>query len=358
MPDDSTADRTRFDDLLAAHAQWVKVTIPEFDADRTDQVTRLLRIAFRAAATAHPGFDPTAWTHADADLLVELERAMQVESLATTEFGGELGVGLHTMLVFLGDHEQWTGTTESMAYAREALDRTITDRLPEVIEEERRVYLAVEPMRSLLELLRWIGKGRDTDPQGRFAVEREDLDAHLPMPDSLTGELWRFALRRDLISTGGGKVHRGAAASTWRGDRPPIGDIREAMADWIAYRLDSNSAALFPKEEEQLRDLVHQALGPNPPDVAHFESRLEEFDPDELPEDDPDFYADPNRVRAALDEFVAEGWIRFEGGKWFVPEEFYIRVRAGLKELDHMQYRRREERRERKRRGRGRGRRW
>lgn len=360
MADHTHTPTAAFDDLLTEHAQWCVQEIPEFDKDRAEAAKRYLRMAFRVACKANPDFDVTAWTPRDTDVMAEMGLAIQREDLELRNFGVELGLGLHTFLLFAVAATHWTGTAGDLDYAHRVVDPPVDEYLPEGVDAAREVLLAYGPARHLTPLVQWVGRGRDlAGGNSQLPAEFDELAAHLGLDDDMTLDLWRFADRQTIVTTGGGvRANRGPGASGWRSGRPPIDSIRAVYDEWLEFRVAASMINSRGEHEEINRILELGCV--DPVGIDQLE-RDEDEDPDEYSEawfDDP-FHVDKRTIRELVDKFIADGWLEVIDDKLVVPKPISSRVLASVHERERAEQERRNEWRDRKRQQkRGRRSRW
>lgn len=365
MSDDIAAQRqreARREEIVDEYRLWALGEVPEIDFDESMLLSRYLLAAFRVVDKANPDFDPIAWTSTDAEILTEVGLAFRA-ALDTLVPGEKLGFALHTYLIFTESTGKWSGTPAALRAARTVVDSAIDGLRLDDFDAERQVLLSVEPMRSLLGILKWIGKGKPTAPGGQLPAGLDACAKKLGISAGLASQLIHYAGNPDhaLISYGGdGVIHRGPGAKDWRGGRPPIDQVRDTFSEWVVRLLHDQRSMSNRGSNEEFCAFIDAGSSPIPRGVDWFDSLWddEDEDDDEMDNeaaeelvlrihDDPYFVYKP-AIREALDEMITYGWMRLEDGKYVVPQGLEGPLSVAMKEFEHQQYLRREEHRRRK----------
>lgn len=151
-------------------------------------------------------------------------------------------------------------------------------------DAERQVLLSVEPMRSLLGILKWIGKGKPTAPGGQLPAGLDTCATKLGISAGLASRLIQYASNPEhaLISYGGdGLIHRGPGAKDWRDGRPPIDQVRDTFSEWVVRLLDDQRSMSNRGSGEEFCAFIDAGSSSTPRGVDWFDSLWDDEDEDD-----------------------------------------------------------------------------
>ena len=331
------------DDLLDDFEQWLADTGFEQDPEQLASLSGAAGAAVEAVGQVRPDFWPTRWT--DEHLEIAMDFAESHMDGDATDIGQAtaLMLALRMFVDFLLATSRWTGNEQEGVDVLEVCQGYLMTQMglldpgadPDLDPEiERAALNATATIRRLEALVEWVGAGKPATSAGYLkpALLRE-LAAALGVelivtPRSMSDHpvlatTWTFAQALELISVVDTEALPGPTLDAWRSNEG-LGLRRAAVSLAIDQELNEDAPAEMAAE---LEEVLRFGISPSPVPTKVIDEAI-------LDSPGPDLADLAHALREWLSEWVAEGWLIVDDGRYVVPEGLRPAVAQVLDELE------------------------
>lgn len=241
-------DPERIADLMDGFVEWLNESEM---SEQSEAISRLVASTLTQLTSARPGFSPSAWSPADAHLLVEAaERIMDEDTESTHDTAVNLVLTSLQYLTFLDETDLWDGTEQDFAHCMEDLTDFLDGDEPEMLEpddivlpevtleQELAAITALPLLPALDAVVDRVGGGISVadDPDLQKAVTGTAIDVDT---DGVRAGYWSTAIATELVRIEGDRAEPGPSAASL--GKRGAETVHEMVAEHVRTQLSGNA---------------------------------------------------------------------------------------------------------------------